>query len=388
MTVLSLDYETCSEADLKVVGLSRYVRDPSTRVLMCAYRIDGGPVDVWNTADSGAYPPPHLAQLLVDPAVIKYAFNASFERLVTRHVLKLDTPYTNWRCTMALAYTQSFVGGLAEVGEQMGLPLDTQKHAYGRKLIKMFCMPQKPTKAQPLVWLDHRTNPKEWVEFVDYCRQDVIAEDAIRERLQRYPIAEREWELYELDQRINDAGLPIDRRFVESAIVMSDQRKKELNAEINRLTGLDNGNSTTQLLPWLKARGYPFDDLQKDTLSKVLREQNDLTAEAREVLLLRQNANRQSTAKYDAVMSGLDDDDHLRHCFQFAGASRTNRWAGRRFQPTNLAKTPKLLEDDAALTAATDAIRRGDRDALEVLVGEPMTALVGCVRSAIRAPGA
>jgi DNA polymerase len=389
MTVVSLDFETASEAEIKTVGLSRYARDPSTRVLMCAYRLNG--VQGFWDVSSGRPFPPAVRAALAGPAAEKTAFNASFERMITKHVLGIDTPYEGWRCTMALAYTQSFVGGLGEVSEQMGMPLDLQKASYGKKLIKMFSMPQKVTAKQPLRWFDHTTHPREWAEFCAYCVQDEVTEDAMRQRLQRYPLAEREWELYELDQRINDTGLPIDRRFVLNAIKMSDRRKAELSVQMKRLTGLDNPNSTEQLLAWLKPRGYPFGDLQKDTVSKVLSEDEQtpvLDDLARRVLRLRQNAARMSVKKYDAVMKGLDDDDVLRHCFQFGGASRTNRWAGRRFQPTNLARTPYQLGDDTWLTAATDAIRDDNAEMLELIIGEPMTALVGCVRSAVRAPGA
>ena len=271
VTMLSIDYETRSEISLPDEGLSRYVRHKSTRVALCAWRVNGGPIDLWDTA-SGRPFPRRLADLLRDPAVEKWAFNAAFERMVTRHVLGIDTPYEGWRCTMALAYTQSYVGGLDDIAVQMEMPVELQKDKRGKQLIRMFSMPQRPTKNQPHVWLDHTTNPVEWAEFGRYCVQDVVAEDAIRERLQRFPLAGREWELYELDQRINDAGLPVDRRFVVNAIGMANKRKAALTAEMKAITGLDNPNSGAQLLGWLKERGYPFDDLQKDTVAKALRE--------------------------------------------------------------------------------------------------------------------
>ena len=271
MTTISLDYETASECPLPDEGLSRYARHPSTRVTLCAYRIDGGSGDLWDVA-SGQPFPRRVADLLSDPKVEKWAFNAAFERTVTQHVLGIDTPYEGWRCTMALAYTQSYVGGLDDIARQMEMPAELQKDKRGKQLIRMFSMPQRPTKNQPHVWLDHRTNPVEWAEFGRYCVQDVVAEDAVRERLLRYPLAEREWALYELDQRVNDNGLPVDRRFVTNAIGMARKRKAALTAEMQAITGLDNPNSGAQLLPWLKERGYPFDDLQKDTVAKALRE--------------------------------------------------------------------------------------------------------------------
>jgi len=387
MTRISLDFETASSTPIDR-GLDLYFSAPGARVLLCAYRIDGGPVELYDATRDGPFPA-HVARLLADPAVEKTAFNAQFERLACRHLLGIDVPYEGWRCTMAAAYMQSFTGGLGDVGEQMGLPQDVRKASYGKKLIRMFCQPQKTTKNQPHVWRTHLTDPKEWEEFREYCRQDVEAEDAIRERLLRYPVGEREWDLYALDQRINDAGLPIDLKFVQGAIALSDRRKAELLVEMTRETGLDNPNSGAQLLPWLKARGYPFNDLQKDTVVKVLAEDEAklvLDDDARSVLLLRQNASRNSMAKLHAALEIVSPDGFIRNTFQFAGASRTNRWAGRKPQFANMARTPKILSQEVWLDAATDAIRNADMDALELIVGEPMDALVGCTRSMIGAP--
>lgn len=399
MTTINLDFEVKSEIDLPTYGLDIYSSHPSTKVILCAFAFDGDKTpELWDYEEGKPFPRDVL-KALADPNVFKKAFNAQFERIITRRVLKVDSPYKNWRCTMALAYQMSFSGGLGEVGAQMGLPQDAKKDAYGKKLIKLFCCPQRTTKKQPHRWLSAFTNPDQWEEFRGYCRQDVVAEMEIERRLSRYEIPEDEWRLYELDQKINDNGLPVDMQYVENALWMAAQRKQELIAEMTDVTGLANPNSGAQMLPWLRSRGYPFNDLQKDTVKKVLKENaaddgGFLSEDAVAALNLRRNATRTSIAKYDAfkVASGAcpaSEDPRsarFRFAFQFAGASRTQRWAGRRVQAQNLPRTPELIEDIHNLAMTTDLIRRGDYEGLSLMVGEPMEALVGCIRSAIRAP--
>lgn len=399
MTVLRLDWETASEVDLKKRGLDVYSAHPSTRVLMGAYQFDDEAVQHWDTADTDRIPS-ELAEALEDPHVIKKAFNAQFERVIARRVLRLKVPYKGWRCTMALAYAHSFVGGLGDIGLQMGLPEHLLKMKEGDRLIKRFSMPQKVTKNQPHRWRSWETDPDDWALFGTYNCQDVVTEGAIDDTLTPFAGLDSEWDLYELDQLINDRGLPVDLDFVEHAIWMAARRKAELLDEMAALTGLRNPNSPVQLLPWLQDRGYPFGDLGKDTVKKVLRENaavaddgmdgQFLDQEAVECLRLRQNASRTSTAKYTALKAAAGPKSRMRFTFQFGGASRTNRWSGRRFQPQNLTRTPKAIEPDGGdihkLAFTTELIRQGDYDGLGMMIGEPMEALAGCIRSAIRAP--
>lgn len=395
MTVFRLDFETASDLSLPKVGLDVYSSHPSTRVLMAAYQFGTGPVEHWDTADTDI-PPAELIDALQDPHVQKRAFNAQFERVIARRVMGLKVPYCNWRCTMALAYQHSFVGGLGEIGAQMGMPEHLLKSKEGDRLIRMFSMPQKPNKKQPHVWRDSLTDPEDWAAFGKYNVQDVVTEAAMDDTLSAFHTPDSEWRLYELDQLINDRGLPVDLQFVENAIWMAARRKAELLEQMSDLTGLRNPNSTTQLLPWLQERGYPFGDLGKDTVSKVLRENRAageeafLEEEAVDCLKLRQNASRTSVTKYNALQQKTGPKDRVRFCFQMGGASRTNRWAGRNFQPQNLTRTPKAIEPDGhdtyKLTFTTELIRTGDYDALAMMIGEPMDALAGCIRSAIRAP--
>lgn len=393
MTSLNLDFETKSELDLKAVGLDLYSAHPSAKVILCSYSFDNDEgAELWDIHDGKPFPK-DVAKALADPSVEKRAFNAQFERVVTNRMLKIDSPVTNWRCTMVRAYLMSFSKTLEDVGYQMGLPVDKMKMAEGKKLIQMFCKPQRVTKNQPFRWRDALTDPEAWEAFREYCRQDTVSEKHILNLLMKHHIPDDEWDLYELDQKINDRGLPIDMSFVNSAIQLYTVRKQQLMERMRDVTGLDNPNSGAQLLPWLRARGYPFTDLQKDTVKKVIREYEnktclDLDPDALKTLKLRLNANRQSLAKYPSLAAAVGTDGEtptFRFGFQMAGAQRTARWGGRRFQPHNLMRTPKDLEHDDTLTRTTQFIIDKDIEGLELMVGEPMTALTGCMRSAIRA---
>lgn len=389
MTTLNLDYETKCELDLKAVGLDLYSAHPSAKVMLCSYSFDQDEsVELWDYNDGKPFPK-DVAKALACPGVEKRAFNAQFERVVTNRMLKIDSPVTNWRCTMVRAYLMSFSKSLEDVGYQMGLPLDKMKMAEGKKLIQLFCKPQRVTKNQPFRWRDALTDPELWELFREYCRQDTASEKHILKLLMKHYVPDDEWDLYELDQRINDRGIPIDMGFVNNAIEMAGIRKAQLMQEMRDVTGLANPNSGAQLLPWLRERGYPFNDLQKDTVKKVIREATEeLEEEAVTALKLRLNANRQSLAKYPALRGAVGHNGStptFRFGFQMAGAQRTARWGGRRFQPHNLMRTPKDLEHDDTLTLTTQFIRDNDMEGLELMLNEPMTALTGCMRSAIRA---
>jgi DNA polymerase len=418
MTTLRLDWESRSKIDLFKRGLDVYSADPSTRILMGAYGFDQDPPKLWQRSDGPI--PRELREALLDPHVEKRAFNAQFERVMARRVAKIATPYEGWRCTMVLGFMQSFVGNLDAMGRQVGLPQDQQKLKEGKRLINLFCKPQKVTKKNPHLWRDEYTDPDDWALFCDYCLQDIVAEDGIHARLKRYDVCPEEWALYEMDQRINDRGLPIDMDFVNNAIVMGARRKRELTEELIDLTGLKNPNSPKQLQEWLLERGYPFNDLRKDTVKKVLTENAEaagvelsafeddlveletyeggyLDPDAVKALLIRQQVARTSVKKYDAIARLVGPGDRLRFGFQMGGASRTNRWAGRGLNPQNLTRTPPDLEVSKAAKAAgvsedflmamvTDFIRDGDYEGVRMSIKEPMNALAGLVRSAIRAP--
>lgn len=394
MTDLHLDYETYSDVDLKVHGLDRYSASPSTEVLMAAYRIGNGPLRQWDATSDGTKPPAELADALTDPHVKKWAFNAQFERVITRRVLGLKTGHKAWRCSMVAAYMLSFTGGLADIAKQLGLPSDKSKMAGGQKLIRLFCTPQKPTANQPLRRLTRHERPKDWQDFLLYNREDVTSEEHLLRKvlpMLRDPRYAWEWDLYGLDQIINDKGLPVSTQFARNALEMAERRQTKIVSEMKKLTGLKNPNSAAQLVPWLRERGYPFSDLQKDTVTKVISGADtweyDIKEDAYTALKLRQWAARTSTRKHKALVLAADEDKQvLRFLYQFVGAGRTGRWAGRRVQTQNLPRTPKNIEDDERLMLVSGYIESGDYDALELFVKEPMSALVGTIRSAFKAP--
>ncbi len=403
---LSFDFETYCDLNLKQVGLDLYSSHPSCEVLMCAYSFDGGRTTQHWDMSRRAKMPRDLHDALMDDRVELWAFNAQFERTILNRVLNLWPAMRRWRCTMVLSYFHSFVGTLDRVAAQMGIDASKAKLATGSKLIKMFCEPQKITKANTLRRFTRETHPVEWAMFCEYNEQDVVAECAVKRRLDRpqYPIPAREWSFYALDQRINDRGLPIDRTFVERALEMAEARKDELLTAMRRATGLVNPGSVPQLLPWLKERGYPFDDLRKDSVKKVLtanagrlsgelKEKKGelfpyLTDECVDVLKLRQQQARTTPTKYAALLKAMGSDNRMRFVFQFAGASRTARFAGRRFQPQNLT-TMRLGGEDYThlnvITQITNAIRENDKAAVALYKAEPMDALAGLVRSSVRA---
>jgi DNA polymerase len=401
---LALDFETYCKLDLKKVGLDLYSSHPTCEVLMAAYSIDGGEVQHWDATEDSRMPR-DLYDALHDERVQIWAFNAQFERTILNRVLDIWPTIRRFRCTMVLAYMHSYTGTLDQIGERAGLPMDKQKLATGKKLISMFCGPQTISSTNEDKRWTSETHPVEWRMFCQYNVQDVIAEMALKARLDRpqYHIPDREWGFYALDQEINDRGLPIDKLFVERALNMAERRKDELITVMREKTGLANPGSVPQLLPWVKARGYPYDDMQKLSVQKVLtadagRRSGELkqkkgelfptlTDDCVEVLKLRLQQSRTTPTKYNALLVAMGDDDRMRYVFQFAGAARTARFAGRRFQPQNMT-TMRLGGDDSThekvMEICTDTIRRNDYEGVRLLRAEPLDALAGLVRSSVR----
>lgn len=385
---IRLDYESRSRINLKTEGLARYCRDPSTSILMGAWEEnDSGKIEFWDVSMSSR-PSKPLVDALRDPKVIKWAFNAQFERNMTEHVWGIKTPYSSWRCTMVLAYMLGFAGDLAMIGKLCGLDESKLKDPAGAKLISRFSKPRKPTKKDPREWHDWNTHPEEFAAFGGYNRQDVRAESAIGRRLgnaTKYPILESEWETYALDQYINDTGVSINADFARLAIDMAERRKPILFEEMRDITGLTNPNSVQQLMPWLMDRGYHFSDMQSETVKQALREADELglPEEARRVLKLRQDTSKSSLSKFTSMLSGMAEDRKYRYSLQMCGASRTGRWAGRGLQTHNMPRTPKPMEAEFIQELAIEYVMKRDMEGLELLCGEPMDALVGLIRAAL-----
>ncbi|QOI69684.1 DNA polymerase [Aeromonas phage BUCT551] len=385
---VNLDIESRSELDLPTVGLDRYVNHESTEIIMVAWQVNEGPLEQWDISQGP--PPARLIALLSNPKVRKWAFNAQFERVMFEKLWGIPKQYRSWRCTQALAYMMGFFGTLDQVGKAADIPEDKAKSDEGKALINLFSKPQRITKANTHRWRDWRTNPVEWARFCAYNRQDVVAERFIKRRLVQYPIPEFEWEVYAVDQRINDRGVMINVDHAEKAIKLAAKRKPQIIKEMKEITKLGNPNSPAQLLPWLQDRGYPFGDLQKDTVKKAVREAKETGLKDLVVTVLQKRlaSNKQSLAKYRTMLSAIGPDNRFRYSLQFAGAQRTSRWAGRRIQVQNLPRTPKTLEDVEMMRWCNLSIHREDLEFLDLLNGEPMESLAGAIRSSfVPGPG-
>lgn len=382
---IRLDYESFSEINLPNLGLDIYSRHPSTRILMGAWEEkDSGKIDFWDESMSRK-PDKNLIEILRDPSVMKWAFNAQFERVMTERVWGIKTPYNSWRCTMTLAYMLGFAGDLATIGATLGFDPSKLKDPMGKKLMSIFSMPRKPTKADPTTRRNALTNPEEWLQYGSYNRQDVRSEGAIHKRLSPFPVLESEWDLYAIDQYINDVGMNIDMEFAQRALQMAARRKPVIIEEMKDITRLSNPNSTTQLQPWLKERGYRFDDMRADTVEKALREteQFPMEEEASHVLQLRLNSNKTSLSKYTKMLRTKQVDGRFRYSIQMCGAQRTGRFGGRDIQPQNMPRTPKWLEDVENQAIAREMIMQEDLEMMTLYCGEPMNGLVGMIRGAL-----
>jgi DNA polymerase bacteriophage-type len=391
VTELRLDFETFNEVDITDLGLDVYASDPSAEVMIAGFAFDRDEPSLWSI-DEGPMPR-DLKAAMADPQVIKKAWNAQFERVMAQRVLRIpydpQNPAAGWRCTMFRAYHMSFIGKLDEVGAQMLMPDTALKSQRGKALINMFSMPRKPTKADPRTRWTYRTHPAEWEEFRQYCKQDVVAETAIDDKAADFFFPQREWELYEIDQAINDRGIPVSMPFAEGCYALYQRRKDELIAELIEITGLTNPNSGKQFLPWAHDRGYPFADLKADTIDRVLDPQLEHRANCSNSLIaalaVRRNATKTAPTKNLKVMERAVD-SRMRYTLQIGGASRTNRWGGRGLNPQNLKRTPKEFENQIAIEAISRTIKEQNYDLLKMFADEPMDVLAGVGRSVIEAP--
>ena len=384
---LHLDYETFSEADLLKTGTDVYARHHSTENLMLAYALDDGDVQQWVPMEHGFEMPADLREMLHDPGVVKIAWNKPFEWSITTHVEGIEVPHNHWRDPMVMALSLSLPGKLSKCGEVVGLPEDKLKDRRGRTLIQKFTKPRKPTKN-----LKHTRNmpehdPEAWEEFKDYNRQDVISERAVYKRVAKYADRSRaEWELWLLDQEINQRGIPINMRMVENAIEVYEALVADRLAEMRDLTGLVNPNSNAQLLPWLQGEGYVFDDIVAAHVKRGLeRAEREGRVTLARVLELRSEVSKTSPKKFHALKRAVDGSSgRIRNAFQFQGAGRTGRWAGRLFQAQNLPRPAKSLEK--ALPQHADNLEHLTAEGIELVYEHPFELLKSCIRPAAQAP--
>lgn len=375
MKHLSIDIETFSSNDIKN-GVYKYVDAPDFEILLFAYSFDGNEVVCLDLTKEKL--PEEIKQAIVSDDVIKHAFNAQFERVCLGKYLGVRLDPKEWRCTMVHAQELGLPASLERCATYLNLA--EEKDAAGKNLIKYFSVPCKPTKAN-----GGRTrnlpehDPEKWEKFSEYCRQDVVVEMAIAEKLSVLPVREREWDYYVADQNINDRGVALDSELVQSALYCKDHKMELLFEEMRVITGLDNPNSRAKLLPWLKEHGYAPEGLTK---ADVQNELKTATGDLKRVLELKLQTAMSSLKKYEAMERAVCSDGRVHGLLQFYGASRTGRWAGRVVQVQNLARN--YLKD---LDDARNFVKRRDIDAVEILYNSLNDTLKQLVRTAFVAEG-
>ena len=376
MKTLSIDIETYSDIPLQKTGVYRYCESPNFEILLFGYSIDSGPVQVVDLA-CGEHIPKEVLAALEDDSIIKWAFNAAFERVCLSRYLGYPTGEyldpESWHCSMVWAATMGLPLSLEGVGAVLGL--EKQKLTEGKELIKYFCQPCLPTKAN-----GQRTRnrpfhaPDKWELFKRYNARDVEAEMGIQQKLSKFPVLPQVWEEYDIDQEINDRGVRIDMELVEQAIQMDARSRQELTDAMKRMTALENPNSVQQMKQWLSDNGVETDSLGKKVVAELLK---TAPPELAEVLTLRQQRAKSSVRKYQAMEKTVCSDKRARGMFMFYGANRTGRFSGRNIQLQNLPQNhlPDLAE-------ARALVRSGDFDAVELLYEDVPDTLSQLIRTA------
>ena len=387
---LSIDLETRSGADISKAGLYRYAEDPDFDVLLFGVSVNHGPVEVYDLANNDTIPEEILAALS-DNNVTKFAYNASFERICLSEWLKRYHPEhfksygtegdpvqeyldpAGWKCTLVWAAYNGLPLGLDRVGAVLGF--EEQKLKEGKELIKYFCCPCKPTKANGgRTWNLPFHAPEKWELFKKYNARDVQVELQIQERLSKYPVPDSLWEEYHLDQQINDRGIMVDQEMVSQALRIDEISKCSLTARLQQITGLSNPNSVMQMKDYLAENGLETESLgKKDVKALIQTAPEDLT----EVLELRLQLAKSSVRKYEAMQNCVCFDGRCHGLYQFYGANRTGRWAGRLIQLQNL---PQNHMPD--LEQARDLVKQGDFDMLDMLYDSVPGVLSELIRTA------
>lgn len=376
MKTLSIDIETYSSVNLAKSGVYRYVESPDFEIILFGYSVDGGSVQVVDLA-CGEKIPSEVIDALTDETVTKWAFNANFERVCLSRFLGMPTGEyldpVSWKCSMVWAATMGLPLSLEGVGSV--LKLDKQKLTEGKDLIKFFCQPCAPTKSNGQRIRNYPYHaPDKWSAFKKYNARDVETEMSIQEKLAMFAVSDSVWDEYRLDQEINDRGVALDMTLVQEAIAMDGRSRSELTTAMKSLTELDNPNSVQQMKQWLADNGMETDTLGKKAVIELLK---TAPPELADVLSLRQQLAKSSVRKYQAMQNAVCSDGRARGMFQFCGANRTGRWAGRLIQMQNLPQNH--LED---LAEARSLVRCGDFDALEMLYEDVPDTLSQLIRTA------
>ena len=390
ITSLEIDIESFSSVDLKKCGVYKYAESPDFEILLFGVSVDGGDVTVYDLA-SGDTVPEEIIRALSDDSVIKWAYNASFERICLSVWLRRNYPQhfssysiegdtvrnylapSSWRCSLVWGAYMGLPLSLEGIGKV--LKMENQKMAEGKALIRYFCVPCKPTKANGGRMRNlPEHDPVKWSTFIAYNKRDVETEMAIQQKLSKFPVPDFLWEEYHLDQEINDRGIQLDMVLVEQAIAIDNRSREELSAKMRQLTALENPNSVQQMKEWLTKHGLEVDSLDKKAVKELLK---TAPPELAEVLELRRQLAKSSVKKYQAMQNAVCTDGRARGMFQFYGANRSGRWAGRLIQLQNLPQNHMAhLEDARSL------VRSGDYALLSALYDSVPEVLSELIRTA------
>lgn len=382
MIHLSIDLETYSDVNLKKAGLYRYVQSPAFEILLFAYSFDGAPTQVIDMAQ-GEKIPLEVIHALTDPQCLKHAYNAAFEWYCLSKYMGAQLPPSQWRDTMLHGLYAGYTAGLDATGRALGIPEDKQKLTTGKALIRYFCVPCKPTKANGGRTRNYPHHDLEkWTLFKTYNGQDVVAEMEIERRLSVFPVPDFVQKQWETDLLINARGVAVDMDFCEGALELGETIRAQLTDEAVQLSGLQNPNSVKQLARWLSAEtGDDITTLRKETIKELLGRDN--ADHVQRMLEIRQELGKTSTKKYDAIEAAVYDDGRVRGLLQFYGANRTGRWAGRLVQVQNLPRTYT-----EPLEFARELVKGRKLDALRTVYGSPNDTLSQLIRTAfVAAPG-
>lgn len=374
MNHLSIDIETRSGADIGKTGLYRYAQDPEFKILLFAWQLNEEPIKIIDL-EQGEEIPGFIRGALKNPDFVKHAYNAAFEWYCLNRA-GYETPLEQWRCTMIHGLYCGYTAGLDATGKAIGLPQDKQKLAAGKALIRYFCVPAKPTKRNGgRRWNLPQHEPEKWQLFKEYCMQDVAAERAILDRLRLFPVPEEEEALWQMDVRMNAYGVRVDTELVEGALYIDAISSEKLMQEAVELTGLDNPNSTAQLMNWLEENGTDTDNLRKDTVSQLLERLEP--GNVKRMLEIRQQLGKTSIKKYVAMKTAKCGDDRIRGLTQFYGANQTGRWAGRLVQMQNLPRN--YLK---TLDLARNLVKAKNKEGLRMIYGNIPDTLSQLIRTA------
>lgn len=390
-TSFHLDYESRSEVDLDVRGLDNYVKDPTTEIILAAYAEGDHKVKLWQPHLEPI--PNELREALEDPFVTVAAWNASFERAMSKHKLGIDKPVSEWVDTMVNARYVSLPGSLDHAGEILKIGANFQKMEEGDRLIRKFCTPAIYGGEDTLYGIsetkyrDWNSDPEDWELFCEYNKRDVVAERAQHKKLARHPLPFEEQQNWEMDQRINERGLPADLDVARGAKFIADKEMARLRAELKELTNLENPNSNEQLLVWAKDQGYIFSSLGKAFVARAMAGEGSLSDLGRRVLEIRKFTSKSSVHKYSRILDTVSSDGRLRYQFSFMGASRTGRWSGKGsadsdasgVQMQNLSRPAKSVEK--RLDLALELVRKMDYDAILKEFGQPLEVASSVIRS-------